>query len=54
MNRPESFLHVVGGKEVRHSSKLVQQSIFETEDRSRTHDGGFREQLASYLFSDAL
>lgn len=54
VNWPETLLHVVGGEEIRHAGKLVQEIVFEAEHGSRSHNRGFGVNLASHFLSPAL
>lgn len=54
MNRPKSFLHVVGGKQVCNTREFVQQVVLKTEQRGRPHDRGFRENAPNNSFSAGL
>ena len=54
MNRSESFLHVIGGKEVGHSCEFMKKSILKTKQWRWSNNCGFWKDFASNLFSECL
>ena len=54
MNRVIALLHVVGGKDIGHTSKLMEQPVFESEKRCRSYNGGLWEDAANNLLTTTL
>lgn len=48
VDRPKSFPQMIAGEEVRDTSKLMQELIFEAEKRRWSDNSSFRIDLASY------
>jgi hypothetical protein len=47
-------LHVVCGKDVRDARKLVEQAVFEAEQRRWANDSGLGEDATCYSLSSSL
>lgn len=54
MNRPETLLHVVRGKEIGNAAKFVEEVIFEAEAGGRSDNGGFGVDITSHFLTPGL
>lgn len=54
MNRPESFLHMVDGKQIGNTRQSVKKLILKSEQRCWPDYGGLRKQLSCDTFSFSL
>ena len=54
MNWPESLLEVMGCQEIRVAPKLLEEAVFETEDRCWSDDCRFGEDLSDDFLASCL
>lgn len=54
MDRPEALLHVVGSEQVGDAGELVEEVVFGTEHRSRSHNGRLGVDGTNNILSPCL
>lgn len=54
MNWVIALLHMVGCENVGHASKLVEQAVFESEERCRSHNRCLWEYASNYFLASTL
>jgi hypothetical protein len=54
VNWPETFTHMISSEQIRHSSKLMKQAIFETEQRCWSHDCSLGKDASNNILTSRL
>jgi len=54
MNRPVTFLHVIGSKNICHPSELMEETIFKSEKGGWSNDCRFGEDATNNSFTSCL